>query len=129
MNAFVTALFSYFPLVWMSHSRTMNNRINKITKKLSGLSIKMNQISLDDLLKKDTLVNTQQRNLQILIKKMYKERNDLASACNFTKSNTHGCFSLALSCTNSTKSRKASHMHKVHAKVFSLMMNQPSTFD
>ena len=30
MNAFITSRFSYCPLVWMTHSRTMNNRINII---------------------------------------------------------------------------------------------------
>ena len=30
MNAFITSQFSYCPLVWMSNSRTMNNKINKI---------------------------------------------------------------------------------------------------
>ena len=29
-NAFITSQFSYSPLVWMVHSRTLNNRINKI---------------------------------------------------------------------------------------------------
>ena len=28
MNVFMTSQFSYYPLVWMSNSRTMNNRIN-----------------------------------------------------------------------------------------------------
>ena len=30
MKAFITSQFSYCPLVWMFHSRTLNNRINKI---------------------------------------------------------------------------------------------------
>ena len=29
MNAFITSPFSYCPLVWMFHSSTLNNRINK----------------------------------------------------------------------------------------------------
>ena len=33
MDYFITSQFSYSPLVWMSHSRTMNNRINKIHEK------------------------------------------------------------------------------------------------
>ena len=40
MNAFITSQFSYSPLVWMSHSRTMNNRINKIHKKTLRLVYK-----------------------------------------------------------------------------------------
>ena len=30
MNAFITSQFSYCSLIWMFHSRTLNNRINKI---------------------------------------------------------------------------------------------------
>ena len=30
MNAFITSQFGYCPLVWMFHSREMNNRINRI---------------------------------------------------------------------------------------------------
>ena len=33
MNAFMTSKFSYCPLVWMFHSSTPNNRINKIHEK------------------------------------------------------------------------------------------------
>ena len=67
MNAFITSQFSYCPLVWMSHSRTMNNRINKIHEKTLRLVYKDEKnLSLDDLLKKDKSVSIHQRNLQIL---------------------------------------------------------------
>ena len=33
MNVFITSQFSYSPLVWMFHSRTLNNQINKIQEK------------------------------------------------------------------------------------------------
>ena len=78
MNAFITSQFSYCPLVWMSHSRTMNNRINKIHEKTLRLVYKDEKnLSLDDLLKKDKSVSIHQRNLQILAKEIYKFRNDL----------------------------------------------------
>ena len=34
MNAFITSHFSYCPLVWMLHSRKLNERINKIHEKI-----------------------------------------------------------------------------------------------
>ena len=40
MNAFITSQFSHCPLVWMSHSRAMNNRINKIHEKALRLVYK-----------------------------------------------------------------------------------------
>ena len=78
MNAFITSQFSYCPLVWMSHSRAMNNRINKIHEKALRLVYKdKTNLSLDDLLKKDKSVSIHQRNLQILATEIYKAKNDL----------------------------------------------------
>ena len=60
------------------HSRTMNNRINKIHEKTLRLVYKDEKnLSLDDLLKKDKSVSIHQRNLQILATEIYKARNDL----------------------------------------------------
>ena len=62
----------------MSHSRTMNNIINKIHEKTLRLVYKDEKnLSLDDLLKKDKSVSIHQRNLQILATEIYKARNDL----------------------------------------------------
>ena len=67
MNAFITSQFSYCPLVWMFHSRTLNNRINKIYEKALRLVYKNETFfSFDDLLKKDKSVSIHQKNLQIL---------------------------------------------------------------
>ena len=33
MNAFFTSQFGYSPLLWIFHSRTLNNRINKLQGK------------------------------------------------------------------------------------------------
>ena len=78
LNGFITSQFSYCPLVWMSHSRIMNNRINQIHEKTLRLVHKDEKnLFLDDLLKKDKLVSIHQKNLQILATKIYKARNDL----------------------------------------------------
>ena len=61
MNTFITSQFSYCPLVWVSHSRNMNNRINRIHEKSLRLVYK----------------NIHQRNLQILGTEIYKVRNGL----------------------------------------------------
>ena len=66
MDAFITSQFSYCPFVWMSDSRTMSNRINKIHEKALKLVYKDEiNISLDELLKDDILESIHQRNLQI----------------------------------------------------------------
>ena len=78
INAFITSQFSYCPLIWMSHSRAMNNRINKIHGKALRLVCKdETNLCLDGLLKKDKSVSVHQRNLQTLVIEIYKARNDL----------------------------------------------------
>ena len=53
MKAFITSQFSYCPLIWMFHSRTLNNRINNIHEKALRLTYKYNQSSFKELLEKD----------------------------------------------------------------------------
>ena len=55
MNAYFMSQFGYCPLVWMNHSRTLNNRINGL---LSS--------SFSELLEKDKSVTMDHRNLQTL---------------------------------------------------------------
>ena len=58
MNAFITFQFSYCALIWMSHSRSVNNRVNKIHEKaLRPVYKDETNLSLDDLLKKDKSVS------------------------------------------------------------------------
>ena len=64
MNAFIKSQFSYCPLVWMFHSRTLNNRINKIHEKALRLVYKNEAFSsFDDILKRDKSVSIHQKNL------------------------------------------------------------------
>ena len=78
MNAFITFQFSNCSLVWMFHSKTMNNRIDKLHEKTFRLVYKDEKgLSLDDLLKKGKSVSIHQRNLQILETEIYKARNGL----------------------------------------------------
>ena len=77
MNAFITSQF-YCPLVWMFHSRTLNNKINKINEKDLTLVYKNEAfLSFADLLKRDKSVSFHQKNLQILTTEIYKAKTDL----------------------------------------------------
>ena len=79
MNAFITSQFSYCPLVWMFHSRTLNNRINKINEKASRLVYKDETFLSfdDDLLRRVKSVSVHQKDLKILATEIYKTKNDL----------------------------------------------------
>ena len=75
MKAFITSQFSYCPLVWISHSRTLNNQINKIHERTLRLAYKNETfLSFDDLLKRDRSVSIHQKNLQILVTEICKTK-------------------------------------------------------
>ena len=78
MNVFRTSQFSYCALVWMFHSRTLNNRINKTHERALRLVYKNETfLSFDDFLTRNKSVSMHQRNLQILATDIYKTKNDL----------------------------------------------------
>ena len=78
MNAFITSQFSYCPLVWVFHGRTLTNRIIKIPEKALRLVYKDETfLSFDDLLKRNKSVRIHQKNLQILATEIYKTKNYL----------------------------------------------------
>ena len=77
MKAFITPQFSYCPLIWMFHSRTLNNRINNIRERALRLTYKDNQSSFKELLEKDHSVTVHHKNLQALVTEIFKVKNDL----------------------------------------------------
>ena len=78
MKAFITSQFSYCPLVWMFHSRTMNNRINTLQEKaLRPIHTNKPNLSFDDLLEEDKSLKIRQKSLQILATEIYKVKDDL----------------------------------------------------
>ena len=50
MKSFIESQFGYCPLVWMFHSRTLNNRINALHEKALRLVYKDTTLSFEDLL-------------------------------------------------------------------------------
>ena len=78
MNAFITSHFSYCPLIWMFHSRALNNRINNIHERALRLTYKDNQSSFKELLEKDHSVTVHHKNLQVLVTEIFIVKNDLA---------------------------------------------------
>ena len=78
IKAFIESQFSYCPLVWMFHSRTLNNRINKLHERGLRLAYKDSQLTFNELLQKDQSFSIHHRNLQKLATEMYKAYNDLS---------------------------------------------------
>ena len=75
MKAFIESQFGYCPLIWMFHSRTLNNRINKLHERALRLVYKNPYASFRELLDKDKTVTIHHRNLQKLATEMYKVKN------------------------------------------------------
>ena len=65
MKAFITFQFSYFPLIWMLHSRILNDRV--IFERVLVLTYKDNQSSFTEPLENDDSVTVHQKNLQDLV--------------------------------------------------------------
>ena len=63
MKVFITFQFSYCSLIWMFHSRTLNNCIDNIHERALKLTYKDNQSSFKELLEKDHSVTFHHKNL------------------------------------------------------------------
>ena len=78
MKSFIESQFSYCPLVWMFHSRSLNNRINKLHERGLRLVYKDSHLTFEELLHKDKSFTIHHRNLQKLATEMYKIHNNLS---------------------------------------------------
>ena len=72
VNLFITSHFSYCPLVWMFHSRRLNNRINHIHERALRIIYQDYNSSFKELLRKDSSLTIHQRNLKLLVREMFK---------------------------------------------------------
>ena len=72
MDAYFIAQFGYCPLVWMNHSRTLNNRINGLHKRALSLVCNNFSSSFSELLEKDKSVTIHYRNLQTVAYEILK---------------------------------------------------------
>ena len=80
MNAFISSQFSYCPLIWMCHIRTLNNKINKIHERALRIVFKDNNSTIEDLLLKAGTIKIHHRNIQILAVEIYKALHNLSSS-------------------------------------------------
>ena len=77
MNTFIESQFNYCPLIWMFHSRKMNHRINKLHERALRVVYKDENLTFEELLRKDGGFTIHERNLQKLALLMYKVKNGL----------------------------------------------------
>ena len=72
MNVYFMSRFGYCPLVWMNHSRTLNNCINGLHKRALSLVCNDFSSSFSELLQKDKSVTIHHSNLQTLPYEIFK---------------------------------------------------------
>ena len=78
LNAFFISQFSYCQLVWMSHNRTKNNKINRLHERCLRLIYNDKKISFEELLEIDSSVSVHDSNLKTLVTEMYKMYHDIS---------------------------------------------------
>ena len=72
MNSFFNSQFNYCPLVWMFHSRSINNKINRLHERVLRIVYNDFKSSFKNLLEKDGTVSIHVKNLQKLATEMFK---------------------------------------------------------
>ena len=77
MKAFINSQFGDCPLIWMNHSITLNNRINRIQEKALRIVYNDGKSTFSELLTKDKSVTVHSRNLQTLATEMFKVKNGM----------------------------------------------------
>ena len=76
MKSFIDSQFNYCPLIWLQHTRSLNNKINKLQERSLRIVYEDCTSSFDNLLKKDKNKTIHQKNIEKLAIQMYKIKNN-----------------------------------------------------
>ena len=76
LKSFIESQFCYAPLVWIFHSRTIENKINRVHERALRCVYRDDTSSFEDLLLKDGSITVHQRNIQLLAIECYKSLNN-----------------------------------------------------
>ena len=71
-KAFIISQFIYFPLLWMIHTKQLNNRINSLHEKALRVTFQNRNSSFSELLKLEKLASIHYRNIKYLLTEIYK---------------------------------------------------------
>ena len=130
MKAFVTSQFNYCPLVWMCHSRTLNNKINYLHERALRIAYNDKVSTFQELLNQDKSVTIHIKNIQILATEIYKVKNGMAPAIlnDVFSFNNSPVYSLRSGdCLNRTNTRTTHYgiesISNIGAKIWNILPN------
>ena len=78
MNAFFEAQFNYCPVIWMFHSLSFNNKINRLHERCLRIIYNDKRSTFKELLVKDNSVSVHHNNIHVLAIEMYKVANGIS---------------------------------------------------
>ena len=78
MNVFFNSQFNYCPVIWMCHSRALNNKINRLHERYLRIIYNDKTSTFKELLEKDDSVSIHYRNIQTLATEMYTVANGMS---------------------------------------------------
>ena len=78
LNAFITSQFSYTPVVSIFHSRKKTHHINYIHERALRVVYKDHNSSFDEIFEKDNSCKIHDRNLQKLVREIFKAKMNFA---------------------------------------------------
>ena len=79
MKCFIESQSGYCRLVWMFCGRKTNNRINHLHERTLRIVYNDNQLSFENLLRKDRSVSINHRNIRSFAIEIYKIKNNMST--------------------------------------------------
>ena len=78
MNAFFKSKLNYCLAIWIFHSRTLNNKINRLHERCLRTKYNDKLSNFEELLHKDNFVSIRHNNINALAIEMYKVVNGMS---------------------------------------------------
>ena len=75
MNAFLKVQFNYCPVIWVFHSRSLNNKLNRFHERYLGIIYNDKRSTFEELLAEDNSVLVRHNNIHVIAVEMYKVVN------------------------------------------------------
>ena len=85
MRSFIMSQFSYCPLIWMCHSRRINNQIKQLHERALRLVCNDKSYFLWELLETDNSVTIHEINMQVLLTEIFSKKRDCTRRLRFLR--------------------------------------------